>query len=290
MPHLCGIPKPERLSRRLCMFRVFIDESGNDASEPMLMAVAWVGSVEQWKRFADEWQLTLEANNPKPLVLHKNERYFKHSEARGREGCFAGFSDDEAELKTVNLASVITRYDLKAFGLILDREQYFRIVDEMVVKKSGTLYRNYIKDPLYILLHRLVDWVLHNQYESNPNDKVDFIFDSGKMSERVVAMFEFIRDNFSHLSPPIMGTLIPMDDKKVMPLQAADLFAGQIRMALQTNGRIFSPLVVLKQMKWYWVENLDEGSIRGFLTITNISSSLRRLSQIKKERDREKKE
>jgi hypothetical protein len=151
----------------------FIDESGNDTRDPLLVVAAWIGTAEEWERFSDDWLSALNAKAPKRLQAYEGQIYFKHSEARAREKCFAGFSDKEAELKTVNLARVITRHDVGALAFVLFRKQYFQIVEEMAVKKSGRLYQEYIKDPLFIVLHHLVGLVLGTEYVTNPNDKVD---------------------------------------------------------------------------------------------------------------------
>jgi hypothetical protein len=271
------------------MFRVYIDESGTDPSEPTLVVAALVGRTEEWERFDEEWLQALEAANPKPLAFYQGERYFKHSEARACQGCFAGFSDNQAEEKTVNLASVITRYDVSAYDLTLAHEMYLRLIDEMIVRKDGKYYNEHVKDPLCISLTLLAQLVLQDQYASNPNDKVDFIFDSGEMSDRVISMFKFMREEFSDLIPPIMGTLIAMDDKKVMPLQAVDLLAGQSRMTAQYQNKVlFKPTALLRQMDKYSAQFIGEPHIRLFLTTANISISTRRLKEMKGRGEREK--
>jgi hypothetical protein len=174
--------------RKVFMFRTFIDESGNNLLDPVVVAAGWVGTVEEWERFSDEWDDALIAKNPKPLCKNKGYIYFKHSEARTSGGCFAGFSTDEAEEKTRSLATLITRYDFSAVGWAVDRDEYTRVVDEVIVRKSGPMYRDYVKDPLYVLLHHLVGLVLHTQSISNPSGNVDFFFDQGKMSERVISI------------------------------------------------------------------------------------------------------
>jgi hypothetical protein len=269
------------------MFRTFIDESGNDARDPLLVVAAWVGKVEAWEQFSNEWLTALEAGNPKPLTPFQGQIYFKHSEARAREKCFSGFSDSEAELKTTNLARVITHHDVGALAFVLYRQQYFQIVEEMVVKKSGRLYQDYINDPLFIALHHLVGLVLGTQYVENPHDKVDFILDGKAGSgptNRVISMYEFTRSIMPGWFQAIMGTAIPMNDIGVMPLQASDLLAGQIRMASQYRGHP-APLLLLRRHNRNWIRRLDETSIRIFLSQFNVAVSTRRLSAIANRRE-----
>jgi hypothetical protein len=80
-----------------------------------------------------------------------------------------------------------------------------------------------------------------------------------------------------------MGALYLLDDKLAYPLQAADLLAGQIRMAAEYEwGKVPSPLGVLRVgVNRYWVNPIDEVAVRTFLTMANISISTRRLKAIK---------
>jgi hypothetical protein len=94
-------------------------------------------------------------------------------------------------------------------------------------------------------------------------------------------MYEFIRSISSDSYQAIMGSAIPMDDVNVMPLQAADLLAGQIRMAAQYQGHP-APLLLLTQHNRNCIQPLDEKSIRIFLSLFNVAVSTRRLTAIAK--------
>src|SRR5215217_4629362 len=88
------------------MFRCFVDDSGRDGRSPKTIAAGWVARCDDWERFTDAWQISLEAdNNPKALKSDEQGRlYFKYSEAVSKQKCFEGFTSEEAALKAVNLA------------------------------------------------------------------------------------------------------------------------------------------------------------------------------------------
>src|SRR5687768_8459155 len=89
------------------MAKVFIDDSGSSAEEPVMWVAGWVGQVPTWDAFNNDWEVALAASNPKPI------KYFKHYEVRSLSGCFAGFSESEAKAKMLNLAKVIAKYSLR---------------------------------------------------------------------------------------------------------------------------------------------------------------------------------
>src|SRR5438128_1432834 len=102
---VCGLPWHLR-RRRLILtrgeaFGSFVDETGNDGRSPVMILAALVATADQWKTFSDEWYKVLIGKTPKPL--HKGKKgkiYYKTTEADGPRGCFAGFTHEEADIKT----------------------------------------------------------------------------------------------------------------------------------------------------------------------------------------------
>src|SRR6266851_3102986 len=110
IPHICGLSSEKRRRRRLIMAKVFIDDSGSSAEEPVMWVAAWVGQVPTWDVFDEDWQEGLYASNPKPIS------YFKHYESRSLSGCFTDFSRAEADAKVLSMAEAISKH--KVYGVI----------------------------------------------------------------------------------------------------------------------------------------------------------------------------
>jgi hypothetical protein len=76
---------------------------------------------------------------------------------------------------------------------------------------------------------------------------------------------------------------------EVLPLQAADLLAGQARLALlQRDTQDPEPLNLLRRHLPMWIKVVDEEIILSTISFHNFGVSTRRLLTIKREGDRKK--
>ncbi|MGB8508691.1 MAG: hypothetical protein WCD76_09815 [Pyrinomonadaceae bacterium] len=268
------------------MARVFVDDSGNSNEEPVMYVAGWVGQVPAWEAFTDDWDATLKASNPKPI------RYFKHSEAVGLFKCFDGFTDAEARSKMLALAEVIARHEVYGVAYAVGRQFYQRMIGKYAVTLRGRAHKM-LEDPFYICMNSLIGYVVGSESVGHPDDKIDFIFDgkpgSGQ-AKRLIAMFETSRD----FSPEpdirrLLGSAIPMNDMDVLPLQAADLLAGQMRVVVRNQSEDPEPLGLIRRRRFVYAGVVSEEAIRLTINYHNAAISTRRLSTIKREREREKK-
>ena len=184
---------------------------------------------------------------------------------------------------------------------MLWRKHYSRLIQEHALVIRGRNSR-ILTDPFCACVNALMCSLIIAEYENSPNDKVDFIFDgkpSSSQANLVIAMYENNRDFFMPESyRSIMGTAIAMDDKDVLPLQAADLLVGQVRAALpvaddkQTLIPVDAdpePLAMIKRHRPIFVNVVTEDAIINNIRTNNVAISTRRLSTIKRERNMEKK-
>lgn len=290
IPHLCGLSSEKRRRRRLLMAKVYIDDSGSSSNEPVMYVAGLVGQVETWERFADEWEQALVAHNPKPI------RYYKHAEARARMGCFQGFAEAEAAQKSLHMAEVISRYSFlnghSIYGVVrmIGRNYLRRMIEKHAVMIRGHAHQN-LEDPFYICMNCLIGYTLGSEYDGYPNDKVDFIFDGkpgSAQATRVIAMYEECRNVIPEPYKSVMGYALPMNDRDVLPLQAADLLAGQVRVAINTKADPDpEPLALMSRHIPMDVRVVDEEIIRETISVHNFAISTRRLLTIQRERDRE---
>jgi hypothetical protein len=205
LPHLCGLPKRLRGKRILVSLKAFFDESGLDARKDKALIIGgFLASVDEWERASDAWD---ECLHESPAV-----NYFS--------------SRKSSETKTNNLARVIAQFDLQGFCASLPH-RYFSNRDPKASRK--------------IMGTRIYDWgfltavygVLQYAEMAHPEEKVDFVFDKRTELRACINIYDEMKESgierMAHA-----GECIPGDDKDLMPLQMADLLAGEF--LSQANG------------------------------------------------------
>jgi hypothetical protein len=220
------------------MFRFFVDDSGKEPHDsPAYILAGWMSRVDTWDIFSDAWDRWLVDDNPKPLEYHKGHRYFSNREAMSQTGCFAGFTVQEAAEKTANLAWLIVTVSpgIAGFTVTVPHDEYATFVKQQAVIRRGKL-RLEQKLPFYIAFVHMLSSIHSMHYHGGSKDKVDFIFDGDKTDTALrecIGIYYDIKENSKH-EPwyPIMGEMMHGDDKDLPPLQAADLFAGQLRQSI----------------------------------------------------------
>jgi hypothetical protein len=216
---VCGLPEPDRSNRPLCMLKAYIDDSG--IKQPPLYSLAgWVGPPSMWRPFSDAWDEVLRM---KPRI-----GYFKLEEAMNFKGEFNGISEEMRNEKLNLLVDVINTFKPLGVGTSLPHD----IFQDFFVKR----YANKDAHNPFIPLAFSVIWTTVNYLSSQRVvDKVEFVFDyqpgSNQMA-KVQEIWEKMRETanplqlrYAPVSPPQF-----LDDKDVIPLQAADLIAGWRRL------------------------------------------------------------
>jgi hypothetical protein len=108
--------------------------------------------------------------------------------------------------------------------VVLDVKAYKDVLEPIL----GDRYKNPYLWCFQGILVSYSSWIR----ETLPGQKINFIFDDNQkefrdallLYERVANLPAFVE------SKPFVGTIEPGDDKTAMPLQAADMLAGQVRL------------------------------------------------------------
>jgi hypothetical protein len=98
----------------------------------------------------------------------------------------------------------------------------------------------------------IIAMVLQYQVNLGETEKVDFIFDEGDSAfDESAAMFREFRDKrpFPPALKAIAGTVTTGNDKVLMPLQAADLLAGQSTVKPKRKQEMEEPYKLLQKEK-----------------------------------------
>lgn len=272
------------------MFKCFVEDSGKDGVSPKLVLAAWVARCDDWERFSDAWQLSLEAGNPKPLKPdHKGRQYFKHYDAKQLSGCFDGFTGpEETALKALNLAHLFIGIPVIGFIVTVDQKLHKKVVQDGAIREKRRL-RPELADALAVALAHLIPLVHTFYHRSGVRDRIDIIVDGdGTDAAANVVMSAFRKArNDARMSEwhDLMGGLSFVDDKELAPLQAADFLAGEKRDS--TISGIESALIsFLKQNRVLIVDfEINADLLDTWRSKYNEDASTRKLIKAKNEEE-----
>jgi hypothetical protein len=196
------------------MLKVYIDDS-NVGVEPVSVLAGWVADEDAWASFEKEWSAA--------LCMSPRLAYFKETEANGRSGEFAGWSDQSFAERMHLLMRVIA--DHKLFGLIsaVPTKLYFEVFGKNPDKVLAYPYFFMIHD----LVSRMGFWLERTGYSG----KVQFIFDEQKGQEEAVSASwpRLLKSVPPNVRPLLTDYPIFRNDRTTMALQAADFSAGHLR-------------------------------------------------------------
>jgi hypothetical protein len=190
--------------------------------------------------FADEWK----------AALHRAPRiaYFKFNEAMGLKKQFdkeLGWDADKRDRKIDNLVDVILRYAHVRIHATIKHDEF----ESYFISIPAPKRRLAIENPYVLLAMQLILAVaawspIHKIFEP-----CDFIFDEQQAFGNALMEWypgfrrmAFARWNRTDLPLYIGKPPKFQDDKYLMPLQAADLYAGLIRRHCDNNKLIVVPM------------------------------------------------
>ena len=237
---VCGLPTAEWRNRRVAVVRAFVDDSGSGGDSRYYVLAGFVATIPTWCAFTDAWQEVLDQ---KPKL-----GYFKMAEANALNGQFGGWAERQRNIRVNDLITVIENHDLYEASTVVAQADYDEVLKPFLKDSAynnpylfafGDLVNLFASSEMHYR-HAIRD-VPSNQIvvisenksitSGGPPQKVDFVFDEQKNIERQARHFY---DLFKDV-PPYKDRIENIDygdDKKFLPLQAADLTAWQHRRRL----------------------------------------------------------
>jgi hypothetical protein len=102
--------------------RAFIDDSGSGGDSPWFVLAGYVGTVEDWDAFNEQWRTVLDG----PPKLE----YFKASEAESLrpDGQWAGISKDQRNDRLDSLIRIVGKHALRALYVRLKQGDYDELI------------------------------------------------------------------------------------------------------------------------------------------------------------------
>lgn len=182
----------------------------------------YVATVEQWKRFSDEWDTALK-NGPKALA------YIKMAEAESRKDQFIGWNEQDRDVKVTELADIIIgRSTMFGVSAILSWGSYQSVQSE---------YPAHYINPYALLFHSIIDTAVRRMISLSILDKIEFIFDEqGKDGIKASESYRLAKDELPEdIRNHVSGLPTHRSDRDLLPLQAADMAARQVRRCFYEN-------------------------------------------------------
>jgi hypothetical protein len=204
------------------MLRAFFDESGTDATDPVLVMGGFLGPVEEWERATERWD--------EVCLQHPRIECFSRKEATSLGKQFRSFSREAAAAKTNALAEVISQFDLQGFCVSVSHG-FFAHRD---AKISKGMFGSRIYD--WAFLFAVLGTLEHVCEHIEGTDQVDFIFDHRNELDECIPFVNKLKRSESLPCNRRFGTCTPGDDKALVPLQMADLLAGEFYQSFVTHS------------------------------------------------------
>ena len=231
-----GAPRDKRLTRLLMVLQAFLDDSGGNEQSTTFVLAGFVAPYEQWAKFADEWKVVLD----KPPALD----YFKMKEAEGLSGEFAlkkGWDASLRDQRLSDLIDVIRKYAIASIHASIRNDHF-----EQYLKSLPTPGRNLSTDSPYTMLVMNI-MVAYTMYAAMHNfrEPCDFVFDEQiGFSSEILEWWPRIwwPKSRANLRSFLGSQPIWRDDKTFLPLQAADLYAWQLRRNFEDNKVLYMPM------------------------------------------------
>lgn len=219
---LLSISFPEITGREiLVLFKAYVDDSSDERQEVVMVAGSFIGLSKQWSKFKRDWKRVLKANNL---------RYFRSTEYYSLRGEFEQFRDrlkfpepsgrEKAKRARDDLHNVVERNGIAGLASCIPIPLYKELRE--ADPKAQSLGRTVFEVSLRSLFRETCKSI---RAEFEHSHQVAFICDDGPESRGIQESYLNFKERHPVESEMIVS-LVTADDKKVLPLQAADLMAS----------------------------------------------------------------
>jgi hypothetical protein len=223
---VCGMAPLMRKRCKLLMLKAYIDDSGRGQG-PAFVLSGYLATAEEWAAFSEEWGAE--------LAVEPSIKYFKMKEAASGRGQFEGHKRELIDFRISKLVSIIERHEIRGITVALDSDAFTEVM--LPYFTPLTLPGDAVKmltNPYFHCFYQLIVVLLTAQQQTGVIEPIDFIFDNqGKEGREIREHWYVLRNmpspNDGELREMLVGEPTFDDDKRMMPLQAADLSAWQYR-------------------------------------------------------------
>jgi hypothetical protein len=230
------------------ILQAWLDDSGSGSKRQRVFVLAgFVSDHESWATFSEEWREAL--NEPPSIPFFKMNHAYN---PRSRNSVFHGWSRFEVNKKVEKLISIIKYRVMVRISSTMRLDDYEKYIKRRVLPS--------VDSPYFFCLYQILYAVAAHQKKYGWNFKTDFFFDEqGSIGENTKEWHSIFKQIASDdIRPYIGSTPIFRDDKKFMPLQAADLYAGAMRRHAFENTHLYLPMrSELRALADFGLQNIE---------------------------------
>lgn len=232
---ISGLPEGQRRRSLILTLQAYFDDSGGKGQGRWMAMSGLLGEAEVFASLADQWRLNLAGPYP-PGRIH----YFKMDEAVQFKGEFRDWNEQNRDMKVKQLAKLLDRGDLLQVGSLLDFNAYEKYAPQWrhIRAQKGDAQRFHTMDQPYLMLFQSVfTMAIAEAVDRGATTPIDVIFDQHDLfRESIMAAYPGYREEYK--SDPKEYAVVPnypmfRDDQVFLPLQGADLVAGEMRLAAE---------------------------------------------------------
>lgn len=196
------------------MLQVFVDESSGKAGDRRFHLCGYIATAADWEAFSSDWKNALN-EHPKICAFHMHEAW-------SLTGEFSDWNLSARDAKLTKLAYIIRKYKLIGFDVSISKNKFDKIY------KPNAPYP--LQKPYFMCFQGMIVTVARYIKAKWIDVPVDFILDENDGSSKdVIFYYDVIKENFPEFKYILSRTPIFKDDEVVVPLQAADMLAWNVR-------------------------------------------------------------
>jgi hypothetical protein len=201
------------------MLKGYFDDSGTHTTSDIVVMAGLFGYPNQWDYFSELWAKKLADACPGKPPL---PRFHMAACQAGNEE-FLGWKRLECDFLVDELIEIVRRAGVYGFGCAIPRKHYDALVTGEHRRASGNAETMCIINCFV----KLIGFAQH----ITPDKEVAFIFDDRPQQKRNVQRIYEVHQNLKPEDVEIVSATFA-SSKKILPLQAADLLAWEIRIPL----------------------------------------------------------
>jgi hypothetical protein len=198
---------------------VYLDDSGTHGGAEVTVVAGFVSTKLRWDSFRREWARAL-----------RRERIeiFRMSDLENRQGEFEGWSKERTETFRGKLFDIIRQLTLAPIGSALINDDWERVMPAHIRSGWGGSYGWCAED----CAHQIYKWAKR----TGTSGKIKFIFEKGTVGHgQVSKVFAEYATDPKWAALQIGGH--SFEEKKLVPLQAADLLAYETYKHMCNRGK-----------------------------------------------------
>jgi hypothetical protein len=204
------------------MLQAHIDNSGWDGKSPVFVMAGYVAPEAHWESFADDWQMVLDLEKPRPLrVLKMNQAY----RLGYPDSQFFGWTENERDDRLIEFVKVINKHAMHGIVSVIPIEPYVKLF-------KGKFKPDALDRPYFLSFFGVLAELLKLTRDLKLDDRIDFFFDieGGESKSLIDDQFDLCMS----MAPDDIKNLVGgppnfRKDEDLRPLQAADMYAWLVR-------------------------------------------------------------